>query len=305
MFPPFDDPSQFYPGLILWCDPNCYEMDISTLAPEEPYEYKKARELRPCLVVAVDHAAQSIQVARLCASKPTDPRCWVRIDTNPAITWRLGDAWIWVGTPPTVAMAFDAPKVMHPHKDTKYTKDPIASTNLQHYWMHRKWYIARHASKPSVFQGGVAITGSGYHDQPSPGASGQGPWFNTVSPHPVVVPPGFIETRSDRPGWLDDEKMAKIIRPPPVRKVLGKSKSATLRTCKRKYTDFPEISSGLESREARGRITIGRSLCLAPGAVTGCRGRMSTPFTLVAPGSNCFPLSAPVSFRLRSECGNT
>lgn len=69
MFQPFDNASQFYPGLIVWCDPNCYEMEISTLAPDEHYDRKKARELRPCMVVAVDYSAQCIQVARFCATK--------------------------------------------------------------------------------------------------------------------------------------------------------------------------------------------------------------------------------------------
>jgi hypothetical protein len=68
MFQPFDNASQFYPGLILWCDPNCYEMEISTLAPNELYDRKKAKELRPCLVVAVNYTNNSIQVARICAT---------------------------------------------------------------------------------------------------------------------------------------------------------------------------------------------------------------------------------------------
>lgn len=74
MFQPFENPSQFYPGLIIWCDPNCYEMDISTLAPEETYDSRKARELRPSLVVAVDYPGQCFQVARLCATKVSNYR---------------------------------------------------------------------------------------------------------------------------------------------------------------------------------------------------------------------------------------
>jgi hypothetical protein len=68
MFQPFEDVHQFYPGLILWCDPRSYEMDISTLPPNTPYDRRKATELRPCLVVSVDHQRQCFQVARLSAS---------------------------------------------------------------------------------------------------------------------------------------------------------------------------------------------------------------------------------------------
>ncbi|KAJ7451975.1 hypothetical protein FB451DRAFT_698857 [Mycena latifolia] len=76
MFQPFDNASQFYSGLIVWCDPNCYEMDLSTLGPDEVYDRKKARELRPCLIVAVDYTNQTFQVARLCATTPRDTRRW-------------------------------------------------------------------------------------------------------------------------------------------------------------------------------------------------------------------------------------
>ncbi|KAJ7437195.1 hypothetical protein B0H11DRAFT_1900009 [Mycena galericulata] len=167
MFQPFDNASQFYPGLIVWCDPNCYEMDISTLAPEEPYDRKKARELRPCLVVAVDYPSQCFQVARLCATKPTDARRWVRIDSPPPIRWRLSDAWIWVGTPPTVAMVFNNPKVMHPHKDTNYTENPVASTNLQNYWIHRQNYITRRQMGGSATtQGRTSLSSMASHSNP-------------------------------------------------------------------------------------------------------------------------------------------
>lgn len=57
MFQPFENASQFYPGLILWCDPDASHTDMLTL--------KQARELRPCLVVAVNYVTQSVQVARL------------------------------------------------------------------------------------------------------------------------------------------------------------------------------------------------------------------------------------------------
>jgi hypothetical protein len=68
MFDPFESVMDFYPGLIVWCDPNCYEMDTSTLAPGTPYDRKKSRELRPCLVISVDYNNKIFQAARLSAS---------------------------------------------------------------------------------------------------------------------------------------------------------------------------------------------------------------------------------------------
>ncbi|KAJ7613653.1 hypothetical protein DFH06DRAFT_144801 [Mycena polygramma] len=239
MFPPFTSPNQFYPGLIVWCDPNCYEMDVSTLAPNELYDRKKARQLHPCLVVAVDYNNNSLQVARICATTPTDTRRWVRVDSPPGITWRLSEAWIWVGTPPTVAMILNNGKAMHPHKDTKYTSSPVAAANLQNYWVHRQNYISwrqmRADNAPSTSSGANTHYGqqSGYsqntlYSTPShgrgmyPSAPGnnanyfnqnqsqmpstpsyhrQAAGFNTLSPHPVVVPPGFTETRPNAPGW--------------------------------------------------------------------------------------------------------
>ncbi|KAJ7617275.1 hypothetical protein FB45DRAFT_872726 [Roridomyces roridus] len=235
MFPPFEHPSQFYPGLIVWCDPNSYEMDISTLAHDEPYDQRKARELRPCLVVAVDYNTQTFQVARLCATQPSDTRRWVRVDTTPTITWRLPNAWLWVGTPPTVAMVLNNPKVMHPHKDTAYTENPVASSNLQNYWIHRQNYIERRqmGGSGTAFghhhhQPGVAGPSSGrmprypapparqYTPGPPGGDSGNttttvfnqipsyvsAGTFNSVSPQPVVVPAGFTETHPGVEGWF-------------------------------------------------------------------------------------------------------
>ncbi|KAJ7435481.1 hypothetical protein B0H11DRAFT_2113522, partial [Mycena galericulata] len=143
MFPPFENASQFYPGLIVWCDPNSYDMEISTLAQNTTFDHKKARDLRPCLVVAVNQINESIQVARLCATTPMDTRRWVRVDSIPPITWKLNDAWLWVGTPPTVAMVFNNGKVMHPHKDMYYSTPPVAAANLQNYWVHRQNYLNR------------------------------------------------------------------------------------------------------------------------------------------------------------------
>ncbi|KAJ7110604.1 hypothetical protein C8R44DRAFT_856881, partial [Mycena epipterygia] len=147
MFQPFESAAQFYPGLILWCDPNSnyHDMEISTHPHNPQYDRKKA-ELRPCLVVSVDQTSQSIQVARFCATTPSDTRRWVRVDTPPRITWKLNDAWIWVGTPHTVAMVLNNNKVMHPHKDSYYAAPPVAAANLQNYWVHRQSYLMRESN---------------------------------------------------------------------------------------------------------------------------------------------------------------
>ncbi|KAF8142910.1 hypothetical protein K438DRAFT_1946075 [Mycena galopus ATCC 62051] len=239
MFQPFDNVNQFYPGLIIWCDPNCYEMDVSTLAPNELYDRKKARDLRPCLVVAVNYHDRTLQVARICATTPTDTRRWVRIDTPPEITWRISDAWIWVGTPPTVPMVLNNAKVMHPHKHTQYTTNPVAASNLQNYLAHRQHYLrlrqmreanatpgtsnypqTSHGSTIySTFPSGPQATSPqvGYFNQMvhpggaqpygMPGyAQMQGPGFTTLSPQPVVVPPGFTETHPNSPAPDDSSK---------------------------------------------------------------------------------------------------
>ncbi|KAJ7247427.1 hypothetical protein B0H12DRAFT_1235276 [Mycena haematopus] len=230
MFQPFDNVSQFYPGLILWCDPNCYEMDISTLGPNELYDRKKARDLRPCLVVAVNYTEKALQVARICATTPTDTRRWVRINSSPAITWRISDAWIWVGTPPTVAMVLNNAKAMHPHKHTDYTSNPVAASNLQSYFAHRQHYlrmrqIRAENATPSTDQGpsnpqaypantiystvqNFSTQGSYFNPPgnaafyPTPGYTPlQAPAFTTLSVQPVVVPSGFTEIHPSSPGW--------------------------------------------------------------------------------------------------------
>ncbi|KAJ7140620.1 hypothetical protein C8R44DRAFT_846738 [Mycena epipterygia] len=238
MFQPFENASQFYPGLILWCDPDASHADMLTL--------KQARELRPCLVVAVNYVTQSVQVARLSSKTPSDTRRWVRVDSVPPITWKLSDAWMWVGTPPTLAMVFNNAKVMHPHKDTYYTANPVAASNLQNYWIHRQNYLRWHPAgssgqgAPSPYQQGSHNMNAmaGPSSQPSPGNTiystpgqvnyfnqiGQGgnpsdpgfqpssfyasahpqtqfASFNTLSAQHVVVPAGFTETHPGSPGW--------------------------------------------------------------------------------------------------------
>ncbi|KAJ6460833.1 hypothetical protein C8R47DRAFT_117928 [Mycena vitilis] len=113
MFEPFEDSTDFYPGLIVWCDPTCYEPAGNLPTHATKYDRRKSRELRPCLVISVNHSNRTFQAARLSATTPDDPSKWARIDSPPPITWKLNDAWIWVATPPTIAMIFDHPKVMH------------------------------------------------------------------------------------------------------------------------------------------------------------------------------------------------
>ncbi|KAJ7126289.1 hypothetical protein C8R44DRAFT_851764 [Mycena epipterygia] len=234
MFQPFESVTEFYPGLIVWCDPNCYEMDVSTLVPGTAYDRKKSRELRPCLVITVDYNNQTFEAARLCASTPADPTRWAKIDSPPPITWKLNDAWIWVATPPTVAMVFNNAKIMHPNRDAYYSTNPVSTTNLQHYWVHRQAYMNRQMRATNVRHSTKSVSSTSYHTQPPaagaiysarhspPGYSQQAPQanffgpgssyyqpqnhqqaaaFNTLSPHPVVVPPGFTETRQNSPGW--------------------------------------------------------------------------------------------------------
>ncbi|KAJ7485718.1 hypothetical protein FB451DRAFT_1230856 [Mycena latifolia] len=244
MFQPFESVTDFYPGLIVWCDPNCYEIDLS---PSTVYDRKKSRELRPCMVISVNYNNQTFQAARLSASTPSDPAQWAKIDSPPPITWKLNDAWIWVAAPPTIAMVFDNPKIMHPNKDVYYSTNPVATTNLQNYWVHRQAYMnrqmratsVRHSSKSTYQQSSVSNSSSYYIQPPATSASypsqdqhlpppymQQAPThasyfnqpdaasayyhpqshqqtaaFNTLSPHPVVVPPGFTETRQSSPGW--------------------------------------------------------------------------------------------------------
>ncbi|KAF8186045.1 hypothetical protein K438DRAFT_1973418 [Mycena galopus ATCC 62051] len=215
MFQPFDNPSQFYPGLIVWCDTNSREIDVSTLAPTDLYDRRKAREPRPCLVVA-----------------PLDTHKWVRVDTAPAITWRNtnSDAWIWVGTPPTLAMVFNEARIMHPHKEKQFISNPIAASNVQNYWVHRENYLRRSQTQ-SAQPSGQRVSSRHYSHRsagnmsstvqnmrsstrsisgpvsypnfasPSSGIYSQPPGFSTLCSQPVVVPMGFTETNPNSPGW--------------------------------------------------------------------------------------------------------
>ncbi|KAJ7616582.1 hypothetical protein FB45DRAFT_873040 [Roridomyces roridus] len=113
MFPPFENVSQYRPGIVIWCDPNSPEMELSTLPPNTPYVPRRAQDLLPCLVVAVDPESFTMQVARICDTLPSDPTKWVRVDSPPPITWKLTDAWIWVGTPAAVHMILRNSRLQH------------------------------------------------------------------------------------------------------------------------------------------------------------------------------------------------
>ncbi|KAJ6483489.1 hypothetical protein C8R47DRAFT_1132388 [Mycena vitilis] len=143
MFEPFTDVSQFYPGLILWCDPNSYDMEVTTLPASVIPDRKRTHELRPCLVVAVNQETEQLQVVRLCATVPTDTRRWVRVDSPPPITWKVPDAWIWVGSPAILKMVLNRTKAMHPHKDVQYTTPTVAAANVRNFWVHRQKYLNR------------------------------------------------------------------------------------------------------------------------------------------------------------------
>ncbi|CAK5267092.1 unnamed protein product, partial [Mycena citricolor] len=57
------------------------------------------------------------------------------------ITWKVPDAWIWVGTPAVIPMVLHKPRVMHPHQDPYYNGPAFARANLQSYSMHRQNYL--------------------------------------------------------------------------------------------------------------------------------------------------------------------
>ncbi|KAF7344370.1 hypothetical protein MSAN_01918000 [Mycena sanguinolenta] len=232
MFAPFTDATDFYPGLIVWCDPACYESDLWQPGPRE----KKSRELRPCLIISVNYNTRTFQGARLSATTPADPSQWAKIDSPPVITWKLNNAFIWVGTPPTISMIFDDVKVMHPHKDPYYSTHPVSTANLQNYWMHRQMR-ARSSTKHTYQEHNnkfddraAAPFVSPPHRHAPPRAQEQGPTYasplsafnhsatvyfqpqathqsaalSTISPRPPMIgpPPGFTETREGYPGWL-------------------------------------------------------------------------------------------------------
>ncbi|KAF7335769.1 hypothetical protein MVEN_02232700 [Mycena venus] len=181
MFQPFENASQFYPGLILWCDPNSYDMEATTLPPNTTYDRKKMRELRPCLVVAILHFRVPEDVLLITASQPTDPRRWVRVDTPPPVTWKLPDAWLWIGTPATVKMIFNNSKAMHrvsnpfhfshvdkeplksAHKDAYYNAPPVAAANVQNYWIHRQNYLNQNPSASTSRGGGAGTYNTSMH----------------------------------------------------------------------------------------------------------------------------------------------
>ncbi|KAF7292743.1 hypothetical protein MIND_01172700 [Mycena indigotica] len=152
MFAPFTRVSDFFPGLFLWVDPTCFGRSLATAlgsgGPLTP------RDLRPCLVVAVDAAARTFSAAPLSATQPQQHADgWAPIDTPPLLTWKLNNAWLWVGPPPTLAMVFAQPKIMHPNKDVYYSAPPVSTANLAHYWERRAAYEAARTSTGSKHPG--------------------------------------------------------------------------------------------------------------------------------------------------------
>ncbi|KAF7329998.1 hypothetical protein MKEN_00263800 [Mycena kentingensis (nom. inval.)] len=148
MFVPFQTLNDFYPGLFLWTDPTLYGRTVASALGAAGDRRLTSRDLRPCLVVGVDTANLTFTAAPLSATRPCNTEGWVRIDdVTPCITWKLNDAWIWVGTPPTLSMVFYEPKIMHPNKDMYYSVDPIASANLKSYWIQRKAYRRQSPTK--------------------------------------------------------------------------------------------------------------------------------------------------------------
>ncbi|KAF7375325.1 hypothetical protein MSAN_00419400 [Mycena sanguinolenta] len=256
MFEPFQHINEFYPGLILWCDPKSPDMEPegTALQQKTPYGYRPTRELRPCLVVDVDQRTRTLKVARLCATEPTDTRRWIRIDTSPPLTWKL-QAWIWVGTPATVNMILHDPKSMHPHKDTLFTTPPVCTTNIQNYRVHRQNYLNQvavssnagastfppqyyspgstmNAPLPPQFANTQAFNnaanfpptfnpahpGSAYYNQSNP----QVP-FNAFATQYVSAPPGFTEPgpngwwRNPTTGWFWSAGQGVALPPAPGR----------------------------------------------------------------------------------------
>ncbi|KAJ7622269.1 hypothetical protein FB45DRAFT_870479 [Roridomyces roridus] len=214
MFPPFDNVSQYRPGIVIWCDPNSPEMELSTLPPNTPYVPRRSQDLLPCLVVAVDTESFTMQVARLCDTVPSNPTKWVRVDSPPPITWKLTDAWMWVGTPATVNMILRNSRLQHPHRDEFFASPSVAKANLKNYWVHRKNYClsrgsAQGSPPPNAhlhMHNTPSHRGSSRpsrHQYPGHGAppSRSDMTYSTLAPHPVVVPPGFTENNPNAPGW--------------------------------------------------------------------------------------------------------
>ncbi|KAK7008205.1 hypothetical protein R3P38DRAFT_3023914 [Favolaschia claudopus] len=240
MFQPFERFSQFYPGLILWCDPHSAEMENTATPPNTPYDRKNQNQptLRPCLVVAVNEEERLIRVARFCANQPHDTRQWVPIETPPSLVWRP-QAWIWVGSPATVRMILNDAKTMHPHKDTAYLTPDIAQTNYRNYCVHRQNFLnivgSASSSQHAPHGVGASSTTQYYMQQGSISPYAQYPananhsvrssqvaahanaatanytssnvqgyhpeTFSTLVPQHVVVPTGFTETNPAAPGW--------------------------------------------------------------------------------------------------------
>ncbi|KAJ7059678.1 hypothetical protein C8F01DRAFT_1370556, partial [Mycena amicta] len=188
MFPPFKSPSEFYPGLIIWClDP--YEVAAGPTFPIDPSRGK--RDLRPCLVVAVNTGERLIQVARFCETQPLDTSLWVRVDTEPVITWKNPDAWIWVGPPATLRMVFDRAKVMQAHRDTSYTTPPVCTQNLDAYWNHRRRFLVSNGTSALLTMGQHGLGNISYPSESSSSDSSRSP---AIAPFPASSSSSFVSS---------------------------------------------------------------------------------------------------------------
>ncbi|KAJ7061747.1 hypothetical protein C8F01DRAFT_1083140 [Mycena amicta] len=192
MFQPFREVNEFYPGLILWCSARSREIELASLAAGEVYESKKARELKPHMVVDVDYTNQVILVARLCAGTPANPRRWSRIDASPPITWMVPSAWIWVGAPASVGIVLNNTRAMHPHQQAVYSTPPISTANIQSYRIRRQIYQDTNPMSSTVQS---PFGGQSGYPSSSSGA------YTTLAPQPVVVPTGFTDQHPNYPGW--------------------------------------------------------------------------------------------------------
>ncbi|KAJ7073043.1 hypothetical protein C8F01DRAFT_1300948 [Mycena amicta] len=192
MFQPFRDVNEFYPGLILWCNARSREIEHASLAAGEVCDSKRARELKPHMVVDVDYANEAILVARLCAGTPANTRRWSRIDASPPITWAVPNAWIWVGAPASVGIVLNNTRAMHPHQQAVYSTPPISTANIQSYRIRRQIY-----QDTNPISSTVPSPSGGQLAYPSTSSAA----YTTLAPQPVVVPTGFTDQHPNYPGW--------------------------------------------------------------------------------------------------------
>ncbi|KAF7330008.1 hypothetical protein MKEN_00264800 [Mycena kentingensis (nom. inval.)] len=215
MFVPFQTLNDFYPGLFLWTDPTLYGRTVASALGAAGDRRLTSRDLRPCLVVGVDTANLTFTAAPLSATRPCNTEGWVRIDdVTPCITWKLNDAWIWVGTPPTLSMVFYEPKIMHPNKDMYYSVDPIASANLKSYWIQRKAYRRQSPTKGMESYSSYSTPTSSPSRSSASSSSPPPACFSPGPPRYTPSPPAYTSALSSpiqkplAPGWTSPMAIA-------------------------------------------------------------------------------------------------